>query len=268
MYLNAKVHTYSADGFRLDYVSFGTGDMPLVLIPGLSLNRVRQAAFPLAFMYRKFAAKYTVYVFDRPEEIPVGYTIQDAARDTAVVMRTLGLFGAHVLGVSQGGMIAQYLAAEYPELVGKLVLGVTLSRPNDRVTEVITNWIRMFDDRDHRTFAEDMLLKMYSEKYIRRYKWLLPILTKYNMPKDQKATERFQNLAAACLTCNMYDRLEEIRCPVFVIGGRTDQIVTASASEEIAEKLQCALHIYEELGHAAYEEAKDFNDRVFAFLQS
>lgn len=34
---------------------------------------------------------------------------------------------AEVMGVSQGGMIAQYLAIDYPELVEKLVL-VTSSK--------------------------------------------------------------------------------------------------------------------------------------------
>ena len=38
-------------------------------------------------------------------------------------------------------------------------------------------------------------------------------------------------------------------------------------SEKIAEKLQCEIYMYEELGHAAYEEAKDFNKRIYRFLQ-
>ena len=53
-----------------------------------------------------------------------------------------------------------------------------------------------------------------------------------------------------------------------IIGGGRDLIVTREASEEIAEALGCELHIYEELGHAAYEEAPDFNRRVYGFLIS
>ena len=36
--------------------------------------------------------------------------------------------------------------------------------------------------------------------------------------------------------------------------------------EELAEKLGCSLYLYDDLGHAAYEDAKDFNRRVLAFL--
>ena len=36
---------------------------------------------------------------------------------------------------------------------------------------------------------------------------------------------------------------------------------------EIAKKLGCEIFMYDDLGHAAYEEAKDFNQRVYNFLQ-
>ena len=51
-----------------------------------------------------------------------------------------------------------------------------------------------------------------------------------------------------------------------MIGGKQDKVVSGAASEEIAEKLGCALHLYENLGHAAYEEAQDFTQRVYDFL--
>ena len=75
-------------------------------------------------------------------------------------------------------------------------------------------------------------------------------------------------MAKACLTCDAYESLEKILCPVFVIGGKQDKVVTGAASEEIAEKLGCEIYMYEKLGHAAYEEASDFNKRVLDFLRN
>lgn len=43
-------------------------------------------------------------------------------------------------------------------------------------------------------------------------------------------------------------------------------MVTGRASEEMADKLRCQIYMYDDLGHAAYEEAADFNERVFQFL--
>ena len=85
-------------------------------------------------------------------------------------------------------------------------------------------------------------------------------------PYSSKNVPRFITLAKACLTCNAYDELEKIQCPVFVIGGMQDKITGGEASMEIAEKLGCKSFIYDDLGHAAYEEAKDFNQRVYDFF--
>ena len=109
------------------------------------------------------------------------------------------------------------------------------------------------------------MIKMYSEKYAGRYGWMFPILAKFARPKNEV---RFIRLAKACLTCDTYGRLEAIACPTLVLGGKDDRIVTGKASAEIAEKLGCESYLYEGLGHSAYEEAPDFNERIRAFFQS
>ena len=78
---------------------------------------------------------------------------------------------------------------------------------------------------------------------------------------------RFLRLAKACLTCNAYDRQKQITCPTLVLGGADDRIVTGAATLEIAEKCGCDYYLYDGLGHAAYEEAADFNARIYDFLQ-
>ena len=82
------------------------------------------------------------------------------------------------------------------------------------------------------------------------------------MPMDQ-----FVILAKACLTANTYDELDKIKCPVLVLGGAKDKVVSGEASLEIAKKLGCEYHIYEDLSHEAYNEAKDFNQRIYDFLE-
>lgn len=264
MFYHAKNETLHLGTTTMDYVIFGNGIRPLVIIPGLSVRGVKGAAASLAYMYRLFAKEFKVYVFDRKAEIPEGYTVREIAGDVAEAMRLLGISDADVFGVSQGGMIAQYLAIDHPELVHKLVLGVTLSRNNETVKRVIADWISMAEQGDYDGFVQDMLYKMYSDTYIRKYRLLLPIAAKFSKPKD---FGRFIVLAKACLTCNTYEDLDRIQCPVLVLGGCQDKIVTGQASGEIAEKLGCECHMYEELGHAAYEEAKDFNQRIYEFLR-
>ncbi|MBR3703937.1 MAG: alpha/beta hydrolase, partial [Oscillospiraceae bacterium] len=159
---------------------------------------------------------------------------------------------------------AQYLAIYRPDLVHKLVLAVTLSRNNETARTVVRNWITLTEQGDMKALVADMAEKMYSSAYVKRYKPFMPLLTRLQTPKD---VPRFITLANACLTCEIYDELDKIRCPVLVLGSAQDKVVTGESSREIADKLGCQLHVYENLGHAAYEEAKDFNQRVYDFLK-
>lgn len=252
------------DDTEMDYITFGEGTQPLVLIPGLSFKTVKKFAGPFSFAYRIFAKDFKVYAFDRKNKIPVGYTVEDLADDLAYAMEKIGISGAYVMGVSQGGMAAQYLAIKYPHLVQKLVLAVTLSRMNDTARIVIGNWIRLSMDDNYEGVIADMMENVYSEEYINKFGKYFPAISRFGKPKDLR---RFGILARACLTCNVYEMLDRIQCPVFVIGGKLDKIVTGEASEEIAEKLGCKIYMYENLGHSAYEEAPDFNRRVMEFLK-
>ena len=248
---------------QMDYVTFGEGTKTLVLIPGLSFKTVRKFAEPFAFMYRIFAKEFKVYAFDRKREIPKGYTIEQMADDLAEALEKLELSQSYVMGISQGGMISQYLTIKYPHLVSKLVLCVTLSRLNDIARAAIGNWIRLAVNDDYDGITKQMLEDVYSDAYIKRVGKYFPLISRFGKPKDMK---RFTILARACLTCNAYNHLDQITCPVFVIGGKKDLILTGEASEEIAEKLGCEIYMYEDLGHSAYEEAPDFNRRVLEFL--
>ena len=264
MFYNVKEDKVRIADMQIDYIRFGTGKKNLIMIQGLNTGGIKGAGLSLAFMYRIFAKDYTVYLFDRRPDIWEGITVRDFAKDIAMAMDELNLKNADIFGVSQGGMIAQYLAIDRPDLVHKLVLAVTLAKNNDTVKTVINNWISMTEQGDMKGLVEDMAIKMYSEEYIKRYKPFLPLLTLVQKPKD---VNRFILLAKSCLTCNVYEELGNIKCPVFVIGGKKDKVLGENTSKEIVDKLKCEMYLYENLGHAAYEEAKDFNQRVLDFLR-
>lgn len=265
MLYNAKEARLTARGMEFDYITFGKGPRPLVMIQGLNTNGIKGAALSLAWMYRLFAREYTVYLFDRRPVVQDGLTVREMAADVAAAMDVLGIAAADVWGTSQGGMIAQYLAIDRPELVRKLVLAVTLSRNNETVDRVVGGWVRMTEQGDMKALTADIAEKMYTPAYMKRYRPLLPLLTVLQKPRNP---QRFITLAKAALTCSTYEMLDRIQCPVLVLGGCEDQVVTGAASEEIAEKLGCRIRMYAGQGHAVYEEARDFNRTVYDFLKS
>ena len=260
---HANETTVPIPGGTADVISFGTGERPLVMLPGLRLSGIRGSAGAVSWYYRRFARAFTVYLIDRRDPVLSGCTIHDLADDTAAAMHQLDLRDVCLYGASQGGMIAQDLTISHPELVSRLALAVTASRTNPVIEEVIARWIGLARTKGLAAVSADYIENGYSAAYLKRYRAFLPLalrLQRY-MP-----VERFCTLAAAILTCDTYDRLGEIACPAIVFGGAEDKVVTGEASREIAARLHCPCHLYPALGHEAYNEAPDIDARILAFF--
>jgi len=255
------------DGTTMEYIRFGMGERVLVMLPGLGdgLRSMKGTALPMAVMYRIFAKDFTVYAFSRKNLLPKGYTTRDMARDQSEAMEQLGIKKADIFGVSMGGMIAQYLAIDYPEKVGKLVLTVTSARSNPILTESVEEWVSLARKNDHTAFMDSNVRRIYSEDYYRKNKWLVQVMGKLTKPKSY---DRFFVQADACLTHDAYESLPLIQAPTLVIGGEKDNALGGDPSREIAANIPGAeLWMYAEWGHGLYEEAKDFNQVVLGFLR-
>ena len=171
--LNAKNGRLSLPGGTMDYIRFGRGGKTLVMIPGVGdgLKTVKGMALPFALLYRSLAKDFTVYVFSRRAPLAPDATTRRMADDLNAAMEKLGLSAAAVVGVSQGGMIAQWLAVDHPDRVGKLALVVTLARPNPTVEAVIGRWLEMARRGDYRGIMLDTAERSYSEKRVRQARW-------------------------------------------------------------------------------------------------
>lgn len=251
---------------EMDYISFGNGNKNLVMLPGLGdgLSTVKGMAFIFSVMYRVYAKEFTVYVFSRKNNLQEGYSTREMAKDQAEAMAVLGIGKADVLGISQGGMIAQYLAIDYPELVSRLVLAVTSARPNETIDHVIRVWMELAEQGNYKDLMVDTAEKSYSDSYLKKYRLFYPFLGRIGKPKSLK---RFLVQADSCLKHNAYAELQKIVCPVLVVGGDSDRIVGVTSAADMAGRISGSeLFIYAGLGHAAYEEAKDFHMRVLDFF--
>lgn len=82
------------------------------MLPGVGdgLKTAKGMAIPFSVMYKCYAEQYKVYLFSRRNNLPAGFTTKDMAEDLNSILEKIGIVSANVLGVSQGGMIAQELA--------------------------------------------------------------------------------------------------------------------------------------------------------------
>ena len=265
--LNAKNLRLKLPCGEMDCIRFGSGERVLVMLPGVGdgVRTMKGLALPFALLYRSLAKDFTVYAFSRRTELPAHMSTREMAEDQNAAMEALGLRGTALMGVSQGGMIAQWLAIDHPDKLDRLVLTVTLSRPNDTVREAIGLWTEMARRGDYRGIMLDTAERSYSEKRIRQARLEYGLLGNLGRPKS---FDRFLTQAESCLTHDAFDALPRIACPTLVIGGTEDRIVTGAASEELAARIPGAeLKMYGGLSHGLYEEAPDFIERVAAFCR-
>ena len=252
---------------KLDYVRFGAGKGTLVLIPGAGdgLRTVKGLAVPFALLYRDLAKDFTVFVFSRRRELPQHVSTREMARDLAESMDMLQLSQAAVVGISQGGMIAQWLAVDFPEKLSRLVLAVTAGRPNDTLLDVTGLWMEMARNGDYRRIMLDTAERSYSPKRLWQARLSCRLMGNWGKPKS---FDRFLTQIESCAGHDAYDRLPEIACPTLVVGGVADRIVTAEASRELAARIpDSRLWLLEGLGHGLYEEEPSFFRQVAEFCR-
>ena len=259
------VKTVTIGETEMDYLHFGneTGEK-LVILPGLALKSVTGSAEGIVFAYALLAKDYDVYLFDHIKEEPDGYTVADMARDTLAVFDTLGLTRVHLMGVSMGGMVAQRIAIDAPERVTSLILCSTAMNMTHSNREAFANWISFAEARNTPALMESFGETVYTPSFYAQYKDAI-------IASGEGAAERdFSNFLIsvnAVLSFDVSDEIQKIACPVLVLGAEEDWALGVQASYDLAHALRCESYIYEGYGHAVYDEAPDFLDRIAAFLK-
>jgi pimeloyl-ACP methyl ester carboxylesterase len=128
-----------ANGITIAYESFGaTNSETILLIAGTGMQLV---GWPIELVEELVARGYHVVRFDNRdiglstkfteaglpdneaigkaleagEPAPIPYTLQDMAADAVGLLDALGIQQAHLVGISMGGAIAQFVAIDHPE---------------------------------------------------------------------------------------------------------------------------------------------------------
>lgn len=258
------VNTVAADRVSMRYMRFGKGEKTMVILPGLSPFHVTDSADAVAAGFASFTEEYTVYLFDVRDDVPEGYTMQQMAEDTVSVFTALGLRDIDLYGVSMGGMVSVYIAGEYPELVDSLVLASTSCRSSATACEVLGEWVRLADAGDRMGLAVHGAEHVYSAATCDAYGDAL--YAGYDTLTGD-ALVRFSRSASAILDFDFTAQAEKITCPVLVLGSEGDEALGTEAVRELAERTGAELYLYDACyGHAVYDEAPDFRDRILAFF--
>jgi 3-oxoadipate enol-lactonase len=246
------------DGAALYYESHGSKDHPpLVLLEGMGgdIPGWRRNIPHLAGRHRVIG-----YDFrgngrsDKPDEPMTMATFTD---DTVALLDDLGFDSAHLYGQSFGGMVAVELALTRPERVRSLVLAAThagsggASRPG----------------RNAHVPKDKPYLALYSPEFARHHPDHVAqdILVGSQNPQPPHAGRRQWEAIRAW---EAWDRLADIACPVLILHGTEDRLVSVENARRMAVLIPGAkLVLLEAAGHVYHSEQPEAADEaVLAFL--
>ena len=253
-------------GGGFPFVRFGAGPRTLVILPGLGLDNGVPAAMlarAYAYSFRRLAVDHTVHIVNRRPGLPSGASTSDIAAAYAGLLRD-EIGPARVMAMSTGGLVAQHLAADHPDVVEQLVLVSTGVRIDDAGRAICARWRDLATHGhwrrlrgDHATAAVD------SGQWFARLAGALS----GGAPRPVDAAD-FVTTVDAVLAHDARDRLGAITAPTMVIGGGRDPFFLAATLRETADAIPGAvLRLHEAAGHGlAKHHGGLVQEETLAFL--
>ncbi|GHH83488.1 3-oxoadipate enol-lactonase [Streptomyces sulfonofaciens] len=242
-------HARAADGAALHYEIHGAG-RPLVLLSGQANDHHWWDAVRDAFA-GEFATVVLDYrgtgASDRPDTDT--YSTPGFARDVLAVLDHAGIDRAHVYGTSMGGRVAQWIAADHPERVDRLVLGCTSpGAPHgvERGPEIR----RALAQPDPAAARRTLLELMYTPGWLSTHRGPFHTLGDPTMPGHAR-----RGHLRASARHDAWQALPRITAPTLVVHGTEDAFNPTANAPLIAARIPGArLHLVPGARHAYFEE--------------
>jgi pimeloyl-ACP methyl ester carboxylesterase len=232
---------------------------PKTLVEGLAERRLRVIALDnrdigLSQKLTEDPAPTVASVLANPTK-PPRYTLTDMANDVIGLMNHLGQAGAHVVGFSMGGMIAQRLAIGHPERVYSLTsIASTTGNPSlPRADAAAAEAFLRDPPLRPRTATIEFVRNGWNVIGGPHYKSTecgLGKLTEAAYDRAFSPDGNARQLAAIFADGNRAPALANVRAPTLVIHGAVDPLVPPAAGEDTAKAVPGAkLMMIPKMGH-------------------
>jgi pimeloyl-ACP methyl ester carboxylesterase len=261
-----------ADGIRYAYRRFGkAGTVPLLFLGYFNSN---MDAWDPA-VTNSLAADHEVILFDNAGVGASGgetpYTVAQMMPQCVAFCRALGLKAIHVVGFSLGGMIAQQLALDHPDLVQRLILLGTAPRGGEGLTFTELSAEEQADPVAFLLgafFTPSDTSQAAGRQYMKRLESRtkdrdLPV-SRNSAVAQLAAIREWGTIPAS----GRYATLQKITHQTLIVHGNKDVVVGPLNALILAEQLPNAqLIVYSDSSHGAqYQHARTFLQHVKLFL--
>ncbi len=218
-----------------------------------------------AIVDRLIGAGYRVVRFDHRDcgrstrfRSSDAYLLSDLAADVVGLLDSLGVDGAHLVGRSMGGMVAQVMALDHASRVRSLSLfGTTPGVGDDRLPGPDEDFVgnmtfRLFEGPPRDTEAQVAWIVQLAE-LMNGPAYPLDVETETTLARAEIDTgwaAETGHGVAAFSSDSRFDRLGEIAAPTMVVHGTADVVLPIEHGQALAEGIQGAVYIeVDGLGH-------------------
>lgn len=253
-----------ANGVSLHYNLTGPEGAPVIAFSnslGSTLEMWDPQVRALAGRFR--CLRYDTRGHGRSQSAPQPLTIADLAGDLAALLAALNIDQADIVGLSMGGMTAQVLAVQRPELVRRLVLMATSA--NMRAVPIWGERAALVRDKGMGAVVDAVLGRMFTAGF----RTAQPAVVAQTAAQITRADPA--SYAACCEAIGGMDIREAIRgitAPTLVIAGALDPATPVAMHSEIQALVSGADLVV--IGGAAHllniEKADAVNRELVAFL--
>lgn len=259
------IKSIKVNNSEMKYIEFGEWEKVFVIIPGLSLKSILLSEEAIMASFLEFTHNFTIYLFDKINDIPEIYSIHDMAEDTYNAMINLWIKSCNIFWASQWWMIAQSIAINHPDFIEKMVLWSTTYKTQSHAFKIISKRIELAKTNNIPELNKKFISDVYNKQTISKY-WDIILDSNKNITHED--IQRFIKLAYSILDFDVEKDIGKIRCKTLVIGSNNDSIFWWKSQKNLSNKLGSKLYLYENYGHAVYDEAPDFRSKMLSFLNA
>lgn len=197
---------------------------------------------------------------------PEAYALSSHLQDLIGLLDHLRIDRASLVGLSQGGVIAQRAALQAPFRVSALVLADTAASVSPLLRRIFLSWIYANESGGSLLWFDVSLPWIFSERFIEANGPLLQALrdNSKSLPADVIIA-----LLRANLEHNLVDQVHRIRIPTLVLCGERDLLTPPRHAQFLHDQIHGSeLILFPECGHISPLEVPElFNRAVWEFLK-
>jgi pimeloyl-ACP methyl ester carboxylesterase len=218
---------------------------------------------------KQLAERFRVVVFDprdagRSAPATAPYSTADMAADIAGIIEQIDAAPAHVVGHSLGGMVAQELAIERPELVRSLILVSTHAGATPWRAALVESWITLRHRTTLAEFTRCTLPWLVAPGFYNSAAQIEGLVRFADRHPNPQSPDAFERQARAGIAHETAQRLGEIRHESLVLVGQRDIVNPPEIASIVAHGIpRSQLHLLPEVGHLPHiEQPTEFRQLI------